>query len=181
MNIKSEMRLNKITCQFEDRELEKEFLHARWEKTWSYIKILLYFNVPLGFIIRIDDLFIRGAGMNPYYIGYHIFAIALLIIFLISSSEKRQKYYQIYFLIEAIGFMNCGAWTYYFSDIQFPVGSGVIPNMILIYLVLFPFNLINGIIATLGTSIPFAIVVISEGNMTPDQLSYVFLCPLYFL
>ena len=78
MNIKSEMRLNKITCHFEDRELEKEFLLDRWEKTWSYIKVLLYFNVPLGFIIRIDDLFIRGVGMNPYYIGYHLFAIALL-------------------------------------------------------------------------------------------------------
>ena len=91
MNIKSEMRLNKITCQFEDRELEKEFLLARWEKTWSYIKVLLYFNVPLGFIIRIDDLFIRGVGMNPYYIGYHLFAIALLIFFLISSSEKGKN------------------------------------------------------------------------------------------
>ena len=76
--------------------------------------------------------------------------------------------------------MNCGAWTYYFSDIQFPVGAGVIPNMVLIYLVIFPFNLINGIIATLGTAIPFAFLVISEGNMTPDQLSYTFLCPLYF-
>ena len=77
--------------------------------------------------------------------------------------------------------MNCGAWTYYFSDIQFPVGAGVIPNMILIYLVIFPFNLINGIIATLGTAIPFAFLVISEGNMTPDQLSYIFLLPFIFL
>ena len=64
MNIKSEMRLNKITCQFEDRELEKEFLLARWEKTWSYIKVLLYFNVPLGFIIRIDDLFIFWSSID---------------------------------------------------------------------------------------------------------------------
>ena len=181
MNIKTEMRLNRITCQFEDKELEQEFLLARWDKTWSYIKILLYFNIPLGFIIRIDDLFIRGAGMNPYYIGYHIFAIVFLIIFLTSSNEKKRKYYQTYFLIEAIGFMNCGAWTYYFSDIQFPVGAGVIPNMVLIYLVIFPFNLINGIIATLGTAIPFAFLVISEGNMTPDQLSYTFFMPFIFL
>ena len=91
MDIKSEMRLNKITCQFEDRELEKEFLNARWEKTWSYIKVLLYFNVPLGFIIRIDDIFIRGAGMNPYYIGYHIFAIALLIFLLFHQGKKGKN------------------------------------------------------------------------------------------
>ena len=77
--------------------------------------------------------------------------------------------------------MNCGAWTYYFSDIQFPVGAGVIPNMILIYLVIYPFNLINGIIATIGTAFPFAFLVISEGNMTPDQLSYIFLLPFIFL
>ena len=94
---------------------------------------------------------------------------------------NKRKYHQAYFLFEAIGFMNCGAWTYYFSDIQFPVGAGVIPNMIMIYLVIFPFNLINGVIATLGTAIPFAFLVISEGNMTPDQLSYLFILPFIFL
>ena len=181
MDIKSKMRLNKITCQFEEKELEKEFLLARWDKTWNYIKILLYFNVPFGILIRVDDIFIRGAGMNPYYFAFVIFDYLLLFLFLFSSHEKKRKYHQYYFLINAIGFMNCGAWTYYFSDIQFPVGAGVIPNMILIYLVIFPFNLINGIIATLGTAIPFAFLVISEGNMTPDQLSYIFLLPFIFL
>ncbi len=174
-------QINKFTCKFEDKELEHEFLLTRWNKVWTYIKILLYFNVPLGFMIRIDDIFIRGAGMNPYYLAYHAFAIILLIVFLISSNQKKRKYHQAYFLVEAIGFMNCGAWTYYFSDIQFPVGAGVIPNMIMIYLVIFPFNLINGVIATLGTAIPFAFLVISEGNMTPDQLSYLFILPFIFL
>ena len=72
-------QINKFTCKFEDKELENEFLLTRWNKVWSYIKILLYFNVPLGFMIRIDDIFIRGAGMNPYYLTYHAFAISLMI------------------------------------------------------------------------------------------------------
>ena len=177
----SDKKINRLTCRFEDSALEKEYLEYRWDKVWSYIKILLYFNIPLGFIIRVDDIFIRGAGMNPYYIGYHVFAISLLVVFLLSSNDKKRKYFQTYFLIEAIGFMNCGAWTYYFSDVQFPVGAGVIPNMVMIYLVIFPFNLVNGVIATLGTAIPFAILVISEGNMTPDQLSYTFVMPFIFL
>ena len=177
----SDKKINRLTCRFEDSALEKEYLEYRWDKVWSYIKILLYFNIPLGFIIRVDDIFIRGAGMNPYYLGYHAFAISLLVVFLLSSNDKKRKYFQTYFLIEAIGFMNCGAWTYYFSDVQFPVGAGVIPNMVMIYLVIFPFNLVNGVIATLGTAIPFAILVISEGNMTPDQLSYTFVMPFIFL
>tara|TARA_B100000886_G_scaffold334013_1_gene288917 strand:- start:2827 stop:4113 length:1287 start_codon:yes stop_codon:yes gene_type:complete len=177
----SDKKINRLTCRFEDSALEKEYIEYRWDKVWSYIKILLYFNIPLGFIIRIDDIFIRGAGMNPYYLGYHAFAISLLVVFLLSSNDKKRKYFQTYFLIEAIGFMNCGAWTYYFSDVQFPVGAGVIPNMIMIYLVIYPFNLVNGVIATLGTAIPFAILVISEGNMTPDQLSYTFALPFIFL
>ena len=177
----SDKKINRLTCRFEDSALEKEYLEYRWDKVWSYIKILLYFNIPLGFIIRVDDIFIRGAGMNPYYLGYHVFAISLLVVFLLSSNDKKRKYFQTYFLIEAIGFMNCGAWTYYFSDVQFPVGAGVIPNMVMIYLVIFPFNLVNGVIATLGTAIPFAILVISEGNMTPDQLSYTFVMPFIFL
>ena len=53
--------------------------------------------------------------------------------------------------------------------------------MLMIYLVIFQFNLVNGVIATLGTAIPFAILVISEGNMTPDQLSYTFVMPFIFL
>ena len=142
------ININKITCRFTDNKLEEEFLKHHWSnKIWKNIKILLYFEIPTNFIIRIDDIFVQGAGKNPFYLSYHIFSIILLILFLFASNDNKRKYHQAYFLINAIGFMNCGAWTYYFSGIQFPVGAGVLPILIMLYLIVYPFHFVNGIIA----------------------------------
>ena len=178
---KENNNINGLTCRFEDRLLEEEFLVYRWEKIWKNVKILLCFDIPISFIIRIDDIFVQGVGKNVYYLSYHFFSIILLLLFLFSSNEKKRKYHQAYFIISAIGFMNCGAWTYYSSDIIFPVGAGVLPIMIMLYLIVFPFHFINGVIAVIGTSLPFAFLVISQGNMELSQLPYLLIIPFLFL
>ena len=175
------IRINKLSCRFEDNSLEQQYLKHRWDKIWNNIKILLYVDIPLGFIIRADDIFVQGVGKNIYYLSYHLFAIVLLFIFLFSSNERKRKYHQEYFLITSIGFMNCGAWTYYFSDGQFPVGAGVLPIMIMLYLIVYPFHFINGLIAVIGTSIPFVILLLSQGNMSLEQLPYLLFLPSIFL
>ena len=175
------IRINKLSCRFEDNSLEQQYLKHRWDKIWNNIKILLYVDTPLGFIIRADDVFVQGVGKNIYYLSYHLFAIVLLLIFLFSSNERKRKYHQEYFLITSIGFMNCGAWTYYFSDGQFPVGAGVLPIMIMLYLIVYPFHFTNGLIAVIGTSIPFVILLFSQGNMSLEQLPYLLFLPFIFL
>ena len=76
------ININKITCRFTDNKLEKEFLEYHWSnKIWKNIKILLYFDIPTGFIIRMDDIFVQGAGKNLFYLSYHIISIILLILF----------------------------------------------------------------------------------------------------
>ena len=175
------IRINKLSCRFEDNSLEQQYLKHRWDKIWNNIKILLYVDTPLGFIIRADDVFVQGVGKNIYYLSYHLFAIVLLLIFLFSSNESKRKYHQEYFLITSIGFMNCGAWTYYFSDGQFPVGAGVLPIMIMLYLIVYPFHFTNGLIAVIGTSIPFVILLLSQGNMSLEQLPYLLFLPFIFL
>ena len=77
--------------------------------------------------------------------------------------------------------MNCGAWTYYFSGGQFPVGAGVLPIMIMLYLIVYPFHLINGLTAVLGTSIPFVILLLSQGNILLEQLPYLLILPAILL
>ena len=69
----------------------------------------------------------------------------------------------------------------YFSDIVFPVGAGVLPILCMLYLIVYPFYFINAIIAVIGTTIPFSIVVLAEGNMTVDQLAYLLCIPAIFL
>ena len=180
MNIDN-IRINKLSCRFEDNSLEQQYLKHRWDKIWNNIKILLYVDTSFGFIIRADDVFVQGVGKNIYYLSYHLFAIVLLLIFLFSSNERKRKYHQEYFLITSIGFMNCGAWTYYFSDGQFPVGAGVLPIMIMLYLIVYPFHFTNGLIAVIGTSIPFVILLLSQGNMSLEQLPYLLFLPSIFL
>ncbi len=174
-------KINRFSCRFEDRLLEEEFLVFRWDKIWNNIKILLCFDIPISFIIRIDDIFVQGVGKNIYYLSYHVFSIIILILFLFSSYDNKRKYHQTYFLITAIGFMNCGAWTYYTSDVLFPVGAGVLPILIMLYLIVFPFHFFNGVIAVIGTSLPFAFLVISQGNMALSQLPYLLIIPFLFL
>ena len=177
----NKFNIDKLTCRFYEKELEQEFLSYRWGKIWNNIKILLYFDITIGMVIRFDDIFIQGAGKAPYYLAYHLFSILVMLLFIFTSNENKKKYHQYYFLIQSIGFMNCGALTYYFSDIIFPVGAGVLPILCMLYLIVYPFYFINAIIAVIGTTIPFSIVVLSEGNMTIDQLAYLLCIPAIFL
>ena len=178
---KDNVNINRLTCRFDDKTLEKEYLTHSWNNTWKNIKIILSVDVTIGFIIRADDIFVQGVGANLYYLSYHLFSILLLILFLFTSNENKRRYHQAYFLISAIGFMNCGAWTYYFSDVIFPVGAGVLPILLMLYLIVYPFHFINGLIAMIGTSIPFVILLVSQGNMSLDQLPYLLFIPSIFL
>ena len=173
--------INSFTCRFEDDNLEEEYLIYRWSKIWNNIKILLYFDITIGFMIRLDDIFIQGAGQNIFYLSYHLISILIMLLFIFASNENKRKFNQLYFLISTIGFMNCGAWTYYFSDIQFPVGGGVLPILLMLYLIVYPFHFLNSLISIIGTSIPFSFLVISQGNILTEQLVYLLFLPLFFL
>jgi len=178
---KEKVNINSFTCRFEDNTLEKEYLIYRWSKIWKNIKILLYFDITIGFMIRLDDIFVQGVGQNIFYLSYHLISILIMLLFIFASNENKRKFHQLYFLISTIGFMNCGAWTYYFSDIQFPVGGGVLPILLMLYLIVYPFHFLNSLISIIGTSIPFSFLVISQGNILSEQLVYLLFLPLLFL
>lgn len=175
------ININRLTCRFENKDLEKEYLRDSWSKTWRNIKIILCVDIPIGLIIRADDIFVQGVGQNLYYLSYHFISIVVILLFLFSSNDNKRKYYQAFFLFNAIGFMNCGAWTYYFSDVAFPVGAGVLPIILMLYLIVYPFHFINSLIAMIGTSVPFVVLLVSQGNMSLDMLPYLLVIPSLFL
>ena len=59
---KDNININRLTCRFENKNLEKEYLKHSWEKTWKYIKVFLSVNVPVSLAIIVDDLFVQGVG-----------------------------------------------------------------------------------------------------------------------
>ena len=84
--------IDKLTCRFYEKEMEQEFLSYRWDKIWNNIKILLYFDIIIGMVIRFDDIFIQGVGKAPYYLAYHLFSIVVMLLFILTSNENKKKY-----------------------------------------------------------------------------------------
>ena len=172
--------INKFNCTFLDKDLEKEYLEYRWQNIWLSIKLILVFGSIIWVPIRIDDYYTLG-GFNSYYITFHIIEFILFIFFIFSPIKVKKSYYQHYFMISFIGMMNCGAWSYYFSPADFPPGEGVVVSMILFGLIIYPFNFINSIVSTLGTAIPFTVMLVGKGTMEPSQISYLLILPFAFI
>ena len=174
-------KINNITCRFENSDLEKEYIDYWWQdRLFRNIKIILGVAYFVGLFVIFDDYKNLGS-LTPYYIGYHIFSWSLLAIFLFSKEDLKKKYFEYYFMITFVGFMNCGAWSYHFSPAEFPPGEGVVVSMILFGLIIYPFGFINSIIGTLLTAVPFMIMLIGKGTMQPSQISYLFILPFVFI
>ena len=73
-------RVSKLTCQFEDRDLEMEYQDFRWEKMRNYVRNLLIISEIFNMLIRVDD--IRLLGPSPVYIGFHVLGFAAWAYFL---------------------------------------------------------------------------------------------------
>ena len=64
-----QVHINRLTCRFENKNLEKEYLKHSWERSWKNIKLFLSVNVPVSLIIIADDIFVQGVGTNIYYLS----------------------------------------------------------------------------------------------------------------
>ena len=89
--------IDKLTCRFYEKDLEQEFLSYRWNKIWKNIKVLLYIDILIGMVVRFDDIFIQGAGKAPYYLTYHFFAIALMLLFFSHQTKIKNDIINIIF------------------------------------------------------------------------------------
>ena len=95
-------RVSKLTCQFEDRDLEMEYQDFRWEKMRNYVRNLLIISEIFNMLIRVDD--IRLLGPSPVYIGFHVLGFAAWAYFLFFLSDNnKKKWHQTYFTIWIIG------------------------------------------------------------------------------
>ena len=175
------LRISKLTCQFEDRDLEAEYQNFRWEKIRNYVRNLMIISEVFNMLIRADD--IRLLGPNLWYIGYHSLGFIVFVFFLLFLSDKnKRKWHQFYFTIWIIGFMNIGSLSYYLIDpLAFPVKGGVLPIIMILWLYVWPYFFLQSMIVTVTTTIPFCILVLEQGSMTPDQIPYLYVIPFIFL
>ncbi len=174
-------RINKLSCQFEDKNLESEYQDFRWERMRNYVRNLLIISEIFNMLIRVDD--IRLLGPSPVYIGFHVLGFAAWVYFLFFLSDNnKKKWHQTYFTIWIIGMMNMGAWSYYFNNPQaFPVAAGALPILMILWLYVWPYFFLNSILVTISATVPFCILTLEQGSMVIEQVPYLFLMPLIFL
>ena len=174
-------RINKLSCQFEDKNLESEYQDFRWERMRNYVRNLLIISEIFNMLIRVDD--IRLLGPSPVYIGFHVLGFAAWVYFLFFLSDNnKKKWHQTYFTIWIIGMMNMGAWSYYFTNPQaFPVAAGALPILMILWLYVWPYFFLNSILVTISATVPFCILTLEQGSMAIEQIPYLFLMPLIFL
>jgi len=174
-------RINKLTCKFEDKHLEKEYQDFRWDKIRNYVRNLMIISEILNMLIRVDDM--RLLGPNIWYIGFHALGFIAWLFFLLYLSDKSKKnWHQVYFTIWIIGFMNVGSFSYYLINPSvFPVKGGVLPIIMILWLYVWPYFFLNSMVVTISTTIPFCILVLEQGSMTPDQIPYLYVIPFIFL
>ena len=66
----------------------------------------------------------------------------------LSSEDFKKKFYEKYFFITWVGFMNAGAYLYY---PPFPAGEGVVVSSILFSFTIYPFAFIESVVASIAT------------------------------
>ena len=177
---KTNYSINNLTQRFTNSKIESEYLNFKWPRIWPFLRIFLFSTLVIKAFVMYED--INLMGFNTLYLSYHIFDFIIFIIFIfIISDDKKKKYHQIYMLLTWVGFMNAGAWTYYFSSFDFPPGEGVVITCIILPLTVYPFHLLNGILAALCTSIPMMIMLLNKGMMIPSQIIYLFIMPIAFV
>ena len=171
--------INRFLCKFRDIDLEQDYKIYANEKSKKFNYRLLIIVYFIGLFVIIDD--IRTTGLDPLYVSWHLFAQILFWIMFLSSEDFKRKFYEKYFFITWVGFMNAGAYLYYFSPEPFPAGEGVITSSILFSFTIYPLAFVESIVASIATSIPMAIMLFHKENIDPGHLIYQFMMPFGLL
>ena len=171
--------IDRFFCKFKDVDLEQDYKSYANEKSKKFNYRLLIINYFIGLFVIIDD--IRVTGLDPFYILWHSIAQILFWIMFLSPEDFKKKFYEKYFFITWVGFMNAGAYLYYFSPEPFPAGEGVVVSSILFSFTIYPFAFIESVVASIATSIPMAIMLFHKENIDPGHLIYQFIMPFGLL
>ena len=171
--------INRFLCKFRDIDLEQDYKIYANEKSKKFNYRLLIIVYFIGLFVIIDD--ILTTGFDLLYVSWHLFAQILFWIMFLSSEDFKKKYYEKYFFITWVGFMNAGAYLYYFSPEPFPAGEGVITSSILFSFTIYPLAFVESIVASIATSIPMAIMLFHKENIDPGHLIYQFMMPFGLL
>ena len=176
--LEGEESINRLTCTFNDENLEKEYKKVKLEKNKNYIWNLMLLGHLIFLLVILDDL--KQLGIQPIYVLVHIIA-SVTVYFLLLSEKYREQYYEHYFTFVIPALMANGAYHYSMDkDAFFGPGEAVLPLLTLLFFTIYPVNFLNSFFIVTTTVVGFLIYLLEMETITGSQIPYLLIMPFVY-
>jgi len=173
-----EENINRLTCKFNDEELENQYKEMKWGKNSNYIWNLMLLGHIIFLLIILDD--INQLGVQPIYISVHIIC-SISVYILLFYEEYRKNYYDIYFTLIIPLLMVNGAYHYYMDqEALFGPGAAALPLLTLLFFTIYPVDFINSFFIVLTTVVAFLVYLLDVGVISGEQIPYLLVIPFIY-
>ena len=176
--LEGEESINRLTCTFNDENLEKEYKKVKLEKNKNYIWNLMLLGHLIFLLVILDDL--KQLGIQPIYVLVHVIA-SVTVYFLLLSEKYREQYYEQYFTFVIPALMANGAYHYTMDkDAFFGPGEAVLPLLTLLFFTIYPVNFLNSFFIVTTTVIGFLIYLLEMDIIVDSQIPYLLIMPFVY-
>ena len=176
--LEGEESINRLTCTFNDENLEKEYKKVKLEKNKNYIWNLMLLGHLIFLLVILDDL--KQLGIQPIYVLVHIIA-SVTVYFLLLSEKYREQYYEQYFTFVIPALMANGAYDYTMDkDAFFGPGEAVLPLLTLLFFTIYPVNFLNSFFIVTTTVVGFLIYLLEMDIIVDSQIPYLLIMPFVY-
>tara|TARA_B100001250_G_scaffold78945_2_gene64844 strand:+ start:1298 stop:2623 length:1326 start_codon:yes stop_codon:yes gene_type:complete len=176
--LEGEESINRLTCTFNNENLEKEYKKVKLEKNRNYIWNLMLLGHLIFLLVILDDL--KQLGIQPIYVLVHAIA-SVTVYFLLLSEKYREQYYEHYFTIVIPALMANGAYHYSMDkDAFFGPGEAVLPLLTLLFFTIYPVNFLNSFFIVTTTVVGFLIYLLEMEIITGSQIPYLLIMPFVY-
>jgi signal transduction histidine kinase len=173
-----EEEISRITCKFNDKNLEDQYKEMKWEKNGNYIWNLMLLGHIIFLLIILDD--IKQLGIQPIYISVQIIC-SIAVYILLFYEEYRKNYYDIYFTLTIPILMVNGAYHYYMDqEALFGPGAAALPLLTLLFFTIYPVDFINSFFIVLTTVAAFLVYLLDVGVISGEQIPYLLVIPFIY-
>ncbi len=176
--LEGEDSINRLTCTFNDENLEKEYKKVKLEKNKNYIWNLMLLGHLIFLLVILDDL--KQLGIQPIYVLVHVIA-SVTVYFLLLSEKYREQYYEQYFTFVIPALMANGAYHYTMDkDAFFGPGEAVLPLLTLLFFTIYPVNFLNSFFIVTTTVVGFLIYLLEMDIIVDSQIPYLLIMPFVY-
>ena len=176
--LEGEESINRLTCTFNNDNLEKEYKKVKLEKNRNYIWNLMLLGHLIFLLVILDDL--KQLGIQPIYVLVHAIA-SVTVYFLLLSEKYREQYYEHYFTFVIPALMANGAYHYSMDkDAFFGPGEAALPLLTLLFFTIYPVNFLNSFFIVTTTVVGFLIYLLEMETITGSQIPYLLIMPFVY-